>query len=684
MEISVVGNRAAEVLGGDGSAKMRWILPSAAWLLATAGAAGQALTTMQCAQDPQGNQVCAGTQPDQNFCGCLDMFGDCRAFPVYCRNVVVEKTAPNGQVLYTSVLGGESDQAPYRFHFDALGNVVLLGTTYSRQFPVTPDAFQPAYAGPPPAYSTSGTPLPPGGDIFLSILGPTGQVLYSTFLGSSGSDSLLGVDAPEYGLIGRRTRSAEVDALVRAGAGDFPLVPANSPVLPNKLALVTFDLARRKLSRSIYLPVGPAYSTAGMADDGTISVNTADALYTFRRDGELESMLSLASFDFLFVSPYPDSAGNLWLVGENQAKQWIVAKLAGGTTEAFRWTLPAPAASSALAALFFGPDGLIYVGGSTSSQTLPTTPNAMLEAPCPGANSGPGLAVVFNSSGQVQMLSYLPGAVASFSANASGIVSAVMYGQTIPLDLSQRPKPACVEDAIGATNSQNRLSSTPSSFAVGQILQVFGGGFGPSAAVASMPGPGQLYPKSLGGVSIDVGGLAAPILSAAAGQATFAIPFATPGGSDVPVVVQYGGQQSAAFPIPVAPTAPWLDGWVSNPDGTANTVANPAAWGATMTVYLTGAGPYNPPLADGELAPNDFSHGLELPVSISFDIDGPPGLPGTIVYAGPAPGQIGVAQIRFQLPATGPPPSPGASVQLLQPQLTIGSASVYLYDISVK
>jgi len=652
-----------------------------AWLLAAGVAAAQTLSAVQCSQDSQGNQVCAGTQPDNNACGCQDMFAGCHFLPVYCRNVVVQKTAPDGRTIFKVVLGGESDQVTYQFVFDAQGNVVLFGTTYSKQFPTTPDAVQATYAGPAPIYSTAGQNVTPGGDVFLSVIGPAGQLLYSTFLGSSGNDTVLGVDAPSNGT---------VDALAGAGGSDFPVVPAGAFALANGPVLLTFDFTRRILSRSAYLPIGAPGSwvsyAASIGSDGTVKVTTAGALYTFGRDGQLQAMVSLQSFAFDYApETYTDPAGDVWLLGYNTGQQWIVSKLAGGVTEVFRWTLPVSYSgqfsTSYLGPLFFGPDGLTYVGGTTYGQLLSVTPNALLEVPCAARSPfGAGLVAVFNPQGDVQMLSYLPGGpAASFSANPDGSVSAVMgNGTRVPIDLSAHPKVACVEDVL-----DRLLTTPPRAFGVGEIMRVRGGGFGPDTPVNVAPAPGQPFPTSLGSLSVEVAGTPAPIVSAAPGEVVFAIPFATPSGVSVPVTVQDGGQQSAALTIPVQAAAPWLASNVLDADGTPNEIS-PAAWGSTLTIYLTGAGPYSPPLADGQVAPADTSHGLQLPVSISFLVTTPTPVAGTILYAGPAPGYIGLAQINFQLPPSGPEPSPGEQVVLIEPQLAIGSFTGYVPLISVR
>jgi hypothetical protein len=74
----------------------------------------------------------------------------------------------------------------------------------------------------------------------------------------------------------------------------------------------------------------------------------------------------------------------------------------------FRWTLQPP--DIFLFAPFFGPDGLTYFGGLEYFLTgyatlLPTTPNALLTAPC---DTRAGVVAALSSQGEVRFLSYLP------------------------------------------------------------------------------------------------------------------------------------------------------------------------------------------------------------------------------------------------------------------------------------
>jgi hypothetical protein len=83
-------------------------------------------------------------------------------------------------LLYSTYLGGSSDEIGYDIALDSTGNIYVTGSTTSTNFP-TAGAFQ----------STA-----PGGslDAFITKLNPAGSALvYSTYLGGSGGDSALAI-----------------------------------------------------------------------------------------------------------------------------------------------------------------------------------------------------------------------------------------------------------------------------------------------------------------------------------------------------------------------------------------------------------------------------------------------------------------------------------------------------------
>jgi uncharacterized protein (TIGR03437 family) len=207
-------------------------------------------------------------------------------------------------------------------------------------------------------------------------------------------------------------------------------------------------------------------------------------------------------------------------------------------------------------------------------------------------------------------------------------------------------------------------------FGVGQTVRLRGGEFGPDSPVAVTPGSDQTFPTSLGGLQVQVNGIPAPILSAARGEVVFAIPFGTPEGDAVLVSVQDQGQRSAPLPIAVRTVLPQLVS-ILNEDGTRNGYNAPASPGSTVTLFFTGLGPYSPPLADGQIAPSDAQRRIAEPITLTFQTSASKFDLGKILYAGPAPGIVGQAEIKVNLPLSGP-----SFFSEDFPTLTVGSVSV--------
>jgi hypothetical protein len=92
----------------------------------------------------------------------------------------VAKFTAGGMVVYSTLLGGGSDDVAYGVAADAAGDAYVTGSTLSSDFPTMPGAYQ----------------TTPGGqsDAFVTKLKPDGSgLLDSTYLGGSGSDTGFGI-----------------------------------------------------------------------------------------------------------------------------------------------------------------------------------------------------------------------------------------------------------------------------------------------------------------------------------------------------------------------------------------------------------------------------------------------------------------------------------------------------------
>jgi len=99
---------------------------------------------------------------------------------------------PHNILTYSTYLGGSSNDVVHAMAVDSNGNVYLAGETVSPDFPVTAGVLQPKHAGIPgdDCSFVTGCYLP---DAFVTKLDPSGQIVYSTYLGGSSADSAYGI-----------------------------------------------------------------------------------------------------------------------------------------------------------------------------------------------------------------------------------------------------------------------------------------------------------------------------------------------------------------------------------------------------------------------------------------------------------------------------------------------------------
>ena len=97
-----------------------------------------------------------------------------------CADAFVSKFSPEGQLVYSTYFGGNSEDSGNGIAVSPDGNVFVTGKTVSTDFPVSINAFQ----------------TTPGGlsDAFVAKLNPEGSALiYSTYLGGNGNEHAAGI-----------------------------------------------------------------------------------------------------------------------------------------------------------------------------------------------------------------------------------------------------------------------------------------------------------------------------------------------------------------------------------------------------------------------------------------------------------------------------------------------------------
>lgn len=196
----------------------------------------------------------------------------------------------------------------------------------------------------------------------------------------------------------------------------------------------------------------------------------------------------------------------------------------------------------------------------------------------------------------------------------------------------------------------NAASAQQNVAAPGSIISVYGSGLAQSTVSAtSMP-----LPTQLGGASVQVGVLPAPMFYASPGQINAQVPFETPIGPAT-IAVTSGGQFMGAAGITIQPTAPGLftlgDGRAAaiNQDGSLNTASRPAATGSVVSVYLTGLGAVDNAVATGAAASAvPLSWATSLVTATVGDNS------AAVIFAGLAPNFAGLYQVNVVVPQLAP------------------------------
>ncbi|MCB0768885.1 MAG: gliding motility-associated C-terminal domain-containing protein [Flavobacteriales bacterium] len=108
-------------------------------------------------------------------------------------DIAITKYDTTGSFLiWSTYLGGASDEMPHSLIVDGNGEVLVLGTTGSSDFPVTSGAYDGSFEG-GSSFAPSGLGLsyPAGSDMILARLSNDGSdLLGSTFIGGTGNDGL--------------------------------------------------------------------------------------------------------------------------------------------------------------------------------------------------------------------------------------------------------------------------------------------------------------------------------------------------------------------------------------------------------------------------------------------------------------------------------------------------------------
>jgi uncharacterized protein (TIGR03437 family) len=227
--------------------------------------------------------------------------------------------------------------------------------------------------------------------------------------------------------------------------------------------------------------------------------------------------------------------------------------------------------------------------------------------------------------------------------------------------------------SAGITNGASFLSGgTPA----GAIATIFG--LNLSNVDGIVQAESTPLPTELGGTSVRIGGILAPLFAVVRvngqEQINLQIPFALvqaaalsprPAQAQqfVEVVVTSNGVSNAPVLMQLAPAQPGIflvgdgNGAILHADNRLVSAQNPAARGETVVVFATGLGAVQNPPAAGEPA----SLTTLSPTIPSFASATVGGMPAAVAFSGLAPGYVGLYQVNLVVP----PGAPAGNVDLV-------------------
>ena len=303
-----------------------------------------------------------------------------------------------------------------------------------------------------------------------------------------------------------------------------------------------------------------------------------------------------------------------------------------------------------------------------AGRVQPELPTGVLGQFPPPITVLPVVVGVGNVGARVLFSGYAPGFLGLYQVNFE-IPGTVPPGRLLDLTVK-------VGDAFSQTTATAVFSSTPQitsegvvnaasllpgPVAPGELITIFGSGFGPPEVVGGELDASGLVKTEITDTRVIFDGIPVPLLFVQANQVGAVVPFAISGRTTVQLVIEYLGKNSNSVQLPVVDVAPGiftelLPGFppgivaccpIVDVNSKINSASNPAKIGEALIFFGTGAGQTAPPSVDGMIT--GLSPPFQIPVApVSLRIDG---LPAEVFFAGAAPGlAAGVLQVNAGVP----------------------------------
>jgi uncharacterized protein (TIGR03437 family) len=537
------------------------------------------------------------------------------------------KLDPTGKTLvYSNYLGGSSDDIAFAAALDSGGNLWLGGATISVDLPVSRSGVQRTYAG--------------GIDGFVAEIDPTGKMIYTSYLGGTGDDYVFGIAVDAAGNI------------YTAGSTKSTDFPGTSAGFQASNGGATDAWAARLAPGAGAIQWATYLGGSGDEEATAMTIDAAGSVYLAG---------DTTSTNFPTANPYQGSFGG-------GGSDIFAAKIAGDGSKLVYATYLGGSGAEIGNSIAVDGNGAAYIAGTTNSSNFPVSFG--FQSALRGSTDG--VVASLSPQGNSLLFSSYIGGTADDSAEALAVsctAGLAVVGSTASTNFPVTGGVVQTKNNGGTSDGYlaliaagtapttispggvvNAATSAPAPVSPGSLISIYG----TSLAQTTGGATSTPLPASVGGTSVNINGVAAPVIFVSPNQVNVQVPYEISTGT-ANATAASGCGTSGGVSFQVVPAAPYLllgaDGsaLVQNQDFTFNSATNAAPKGSVVTVYLIGIGPLDTPVATGAAAPADR---LVRATSQAKALIG--GFDTVIQFLGLTPGFVGLAQANLVVPNLSP------------------------------
>jgi uncharacterized protein (TIGR03437 family) len=204
---------------------------------------------------------------------------------------------------------------------------------------------------------------------------------------------------------------------------------------------------------------------------------------------------------------------------------------------------------------------------------------------------------------------------------------------------------AAAQELIGPTPHNLKLDGGN---APGSLNFLTGTGLSSHESVAAPPLPQEIF-----GTRLTIDGVPMLLYSVSPAQIIFQVPWELPPSRTASLVLSTGTDYfETSIPVSLTPVVPAVHAIVHEDFQALVTNANPASAGEIIHLYATGLGPVTPAVRSGSQTPLGGLSVITTPWEFTSSGPSSERLPADVLFAGLAPGMIGVYQLDVRIPAS--------------------------------